>query len=128
MRVRICSSGQNAGICCASPVPEFLNGMFVNEFSSGGFWEGVPRWHRVPPSKFKLMKQFSSCLQFNIYVWKLMEMSFFISEPQEWYEEICVHKFSFYWINHCVTKTNVTTVCGCALGLIYNFPSVYHTE
>lgn len=109
----ICSSGQNAGIRCVSAVPEFLNGRFVNEFSSSGFWEGVSHWHHAPPSKLKLMKQFSSCLQFTIdyNVWKWMEKPFLIiSVPHEWY--ICFHIFSFY---HCIMKI---TVCNCALGLI----------
>lgn len=80
MRVHICSSGQNAGIRCVSAVPEFFNGIFVNEFSSSGFWEGVSHWHRSPPSKLKLMKQFSSCLQFTIdyNVFKLIEKPFLL--------------------------------------------------
>jgi len=46
--------------CSVSTVLEFLNGRFVNEFSSSGFWEGVSHWHCAPPCKLKLMKQFSS--------------------------------------------------------------------
>lgn len=132
MRVQICSSGQNAGIRCVS---EFLNGIFVNEFSSSGFWEGVPCLHRAPPSKLKLMKQFSSCLQFAIdyNVLKLMEKSFLLVCHMSCMKSlllmpICFRKFSFYCIHHCRIKINVTYICGCALGLIYNFPFVCHTK
>lgn len=133
MRVQICSSGPNAGICCVS---EFLNGIFVNEFSSSVFWEGVPCWHRAPPSKLKLMKQFSLCLQFAIdyNVLKLMEKSFLLvchmsGMKRLLLKPICFRKNGpFYCIHHCIMKINVTSICGCALGLIYNFPFACHTK